>query len=133
MIAAKRGHFLLFQHPFVSPAQIFFRFQNKQTETKEGSEKRNKDSKRCRKVKIVIGSVCMERGFLYQRGLLQARFHSGRCLTPLIMRLCNKELYCRYHKRNLKRKVSAGFQNGAQRAFLKRKHNIIHFSRLAKH
>ena len=56
MIAAKRGHFLLFEDTFVSPTNIFSRFQNKQTETKEGSEKRN----RCGKVKIVIGSVCME-------------------------------------------------------------------------
>ena len=38
MIAAKRGHFLLFQDTFVSPTKIFPRFQNKQTETKEGSE-----------------------------------------------------------------------------------------------
>ena len=109
MIAAKRGHFLLFQYTFVSPTKIFFRFQNKQTETKEGSKKRNKDVKKWR----LLSGRSVWREDSYTKEDYFTRFHSGQCLTPLIMKLCDKELYWRYHKWNLKLKVSAGFQNGA--------------------
>lgn len=76
MIAAKRVHFLLFQYAIVSPTEISFRFQNEQTEN-EGRKREKK--KRCRKLKIVIGSVCMEEGFLYQEDYF-TRFHPSQCL-----------------------------------------------------